>query len=183
MQIMFVPLARPTARRALRSPKRSAIQEYERVSPTGSNAKSSKLAIENPSRPVRLEPGTPGSCRKSNRRAATESRPDADARPARCSSSTAAQEGQLAFRRAAIGKLQQAQALVIGHREHRPKRRIDSFGEHGSRDFAAVGESPKIRVKASRKPLADSKPLPVFATSTRPPCRTSRKASPIRRAR
>ena len=28
-------LARPTARRALRSPKRSAIQEYERVSPTG----------------------------------------------------------------------------------------------------------------------------------------------------
>ena len=35
MQIMFVPFARPTARRAFSSPRRFAIQEYERVSPSG----------------------------------------------------------------------------------------------------------------------------------------------------
>src|SRR6266480_1016958 len=44
MHIMFVPLARPTARRALRSPKRSAIQEYERVSPTGIERRSCHCA-------------------------------------------------------------------------------------------------------------------------------------------
>ncbi len=34
-----------------------------------------------------------------------------------------------------------------------------------------------------RNPLADSNPLPFCASSTRPPRRTSRNASPIRRAR
>ena len=38
-QIMFVPFARPTARRAFSSPKRFAIQEYERVSPMGIDCK------------------------------------------------------------------------------------------------------------------------------------------------
>src|SRR4029453_3683247 len=39
MQIMFVPFARPTALRAFSSPRRFAIQEYERVSPTGIDCK------------------------------------------------------------------------------------------------------------------------------------------------
>jgi hypothetical protein len=39
MQIMFVPFARPTARRAFSSPRRFAIHEYERVSPTGIDRK------------------------------------------------------------------------------------------------------------------------------------------------
>jgi hypothetical protein len=39
IQIMFVPFARPTARRAFSSPKRFAIQEYERLSPTGIDRK------------------------------------------------------------------------------------------------------------------------------------------------
>jgi hypothetical protein len=43
MDIMFVPLARPTARRASGMPRRSAIQEYERVSATGIERSSSQV--------------------------------------------------------------------------------------------------------------------------------------------
>src|SRR5205823_3650891 len=50
----------------------------------GSNAKSSTLATETPSRLAPAGYQTPGSCRKSNRRAENEARPDTDAHPAQC---------------------------------------------------------------------------------------------------
>ena len=52
-----------------------------------------------------------------------------------------------------------------------------------SRRFAVVGGSPKILVNASRNPLSEPNPLPLRASSTRSPRRTSRRANPIRRAR
>jgi hypothetical protein len=42
MESMFVPFARPTARRAFGMPSRSAIQEYERVSAVGIERSSSQ---------------------------------------------------------------------------------------------------------------------------------------------